>query len=167
MFCICLCEITKKTRGVIFFEFFILLSRLIKGDYMKKIGLLLLALQMSAMTLAQKDFKGGYHNMECQIRMVLNLEKADIPIPGLELDSCYGYLQGRINSSWIILKVKEVSEKSAVVRVMCEKGDVAEDIRVTLTEDGADVEQIRNSYIKGVENRKYVKLPKVISFKKD
>jgi hypothetical protein len=99
--------------------------------------------------------------------MVLNLSKADIPIPGLELDSCYGYLQGAINSSWIILKVKSVDEKKAVVRVMCEKGDVAEDIQITLTEGGAELQQLDNTYIKGIANRKYVKLPKTVPFVKD
>lgn len=141
--------------------------RLNKEYDMRKIMFLLMSALCTCATFAQKNFKGTYHNSDLQIRMVLNLSKADIPIPGLELDSCYGYLQGAINSSWIILKVKSVDEKKAVVRVMCEKGDVAEDIQITLTEGGAELQQLDNTYIKGIANRKYVKLPKTVPFVKD
>ncbi len=116
---------------------------------------------------AQEAFKGTYHNSDLGIRIKLNLEADNIPVPGLELDSCYGYIQGNIYGSWIILKVKSVSENKAVVRVMSERGDVAEDLKLTMSEEGLKMEQVKDAYIKGVANRKYVKLPSVIILTKD
>ncbi|MCR5312807.1 MAG: hypothetical protein K6E54_04035 [Bacteroidaceae bacterium] len=121
----------------------------------------------SCYAFGQKAFKGEYHNGDLQLRMKLNLEDDNIPVPGLELDSCYGFLQGRINSSWIILKVKSVDDKKAIVRAMCEKGDAAQDIEITLTEGGIELQQIDGAGIKGIQNRKYVKLPKRIPLTKD
>ena len=51
---------------------------------------------------AQDKFKGNFTNDELKIKLALNLYNDDIPVPGLELDSCYGYLQGSLNGVWII-----------------------------------------------------------------
>lgn len=116
---------------------------------------------------AQSSFEGTYFNKELYIRAKLHLETADIPVPGLELDSCYGYINGNINSMWVILKVKKNDGKKAVVRAMCEKGDNAQDLELTIEEDKILMKQLDESFIKGIKDRKYVKLPKVIELTRE
>ncbi|MBQ9362626.1 MAG: hypothetical protein IJT97_04295 [Bacteroidaceae bacterium] len=127
---------------------------------MKRTFFLLMALAAVIAAEAQSQYKGTYFNKDLYIRAKLNLEAKDIPVPGLELDSCYGYLQGSINGSWMIMKVKSVDEKKAVVRAVSERGADAQDLEIQLTEDGISLKQINGTYIKGVAKNKYVKLPK-------
>lgn len=134
---------------------------------MKKFFLYNLLMLCSVLSFAQDMTKGVFRNKELMIRMEINLNECDIPIPGLEIENCYGYIQGNINGTWAILKIKKLEEGKAVVRVMSDKGDVAEDIELTFTEEGFDMKQIGDSFIKGIANRKYVKLPKVVSFVKE
>ena len=120
---------------------------------------------MFVMTLsyAQSPLNGIYLNKELNIRLKLHIDTSDIPVPGLELDSCYGYLNGNINSMWVILKVKKNEGNKAIVRAMCEKGDNAQDLELVLKDDGMlYIRQIDDNFIKGIKNRKYVKLPKPI-----
>jgi len=134
---------------------------------MKKTFFLLMALTVTFMAAAQSPYKGTYYNQELNIRARLNLEAKDIPVPGMEeLDSCYGYLQGDLNGTWFILRVKSKNEKKAVVRASCDRGDNAQDLEIQLTEDGISIKQVGDTYIKGVANRKYVKLPKPFTLKK-
>lgn len=134
---------------------------------MKRTILSILSVLTFGATFAQSQFDGTYFNKDLYIRMKLHLDAADIPVPGLELDSCYGYINGNINSMWVILKVKQNDGKKAVVRAMCEKGDNAQDIELTLQDDKIIMKQVKDSYIKGIKDRKYVKLPKVIELKKE
>lgn len=116
---------------------------------------------------AQSPLNGTYFNKELYIRMKLHLDKADIPVPGLELDSCYGYINGNINSMWVILKVKKNEGNKAVVRAMCEKGDNAQDIELTLIDDKIIMKQLDDAFIKGIKDKKYVKLPKNVELIKE
>ena len=123
---------------------------------------------VSMMVMAQSPFKGTYSNKELNIRARLNLEAKDIPVPGMEdMDSCYGYFQGNLNGSWYILRVKSKDETKAVVRVACDRGDNAEDLEIRQTENGISVKQIKDNYMKGTANRKYVRLPKPFFLTKD
>ncbi len=123
---------------------------------------------MSSLTLmAQGKFKGGFFNEELKINLQLNLYEKDIPVPGLELDSCYGYMRGSINGAWIILKVKSLTDKKAEVRAVSERGSDAQNLLITLSDEGGVVvRQTDGVTIKGVKGRKYVRLPKEIEFKK-
>lgn len=134
---------------------------------MKKIIFSILAIFTSVMAFAQSPLNGSYFNKELYIRMKVNLDASSIPIPGLELDSCYGYINGNINSMWVILKVKKNEGNKAVVRAMCEKGDNAQDLELTLEGDKITMKQIGDSFIKGIKDRKYVKLPKQVVLKKE
>lgn len=134
---------------------------------MKRTILSILSMLTFAVTFAQSPLNGTYFNKEQYIRMKLNLDKADIPVPGLELDSCYGYINGNINSMWVILKVKKQEGNKAVVRAMCEKGDNAQDLELILADDKILMKQIGDAFIKGIKDRKYVKLPKVIELPKE
>ena len=129
---------------------------------MKKGLLCILAMLSMTVAFAQSPLNGTYFNKELNIRMTLHLDEANIPVPGLELDSCYGYIQGNINSMWVILKVKKNEGNKAVVRAMCEKGDNAQDLEIELKDDQLIMKQIDEAFIKGIKDRKYVKLPKQI-----
>lgn len=93
--------------------------------------------------------------------MELNLYEANIPVPGLEEELCYGYMKGRLNGVWVILRVKELSENEALVRAVNDKGSDAQDVLLTLTPEGdLQLKQQDGALIKAVEGKKYVKLPK-------
>lgn len=124
--------------------------------------LLLLWLSVGAAS-AQRSFSGLFYNEEFNLSCELNLYEDDIPVPGLEIDTCYGFLKGRINGMWVILKVKELSETRAVVRAVSERGSDAQDVELTLNKDGQlEMRQTGGVSIKGVEKGKYQKLPKVL-----
>ncbi len=126
---------------------------------------LLLLLLCSSNLWAQGKFKGWYMNEEHKINLQLNLYAADVPVPGFELDSCYGYLRGGINGAWIIVKVETLTDTEAEVRAVSERGADAQSLRVRTGEDGKIIlRQIDGAAIKGVSGRKYVKLPKEIEF---
>lgn len=115
---------------------------------------------------SQLNFKGNFVNEELQIRLALNLYEDNIPVPGFELDSCYGYLQGRINGVWIILQVTTVDQDEAHVRAVSERGGDAQDLLMTFDGGKIFVRQIKGACIKGVSERKYKKLPKDMVFEK-
>lgn len=136
---------------------------------MKRTILSILAMLFVTLTFAQSPLNGTYYNRELNIRMKLHLDSANIPVPGLEVDSCYGYITGNINSMWVILKVKKSDSGKALVRAMCEKGDNAQDLELTLSESGEEISfrQVDETFIKGIKDRKYVKLPKLVILKKE
>lgn len=134
---------------------------------MKRTLLSILAMLMTVVLFAQSPLNGTYYNRELNIRLKLNLDASNIPVPGLEVDSCYGYLTGNINSMWVVLKVKKNEGNKAVVRAMCEKGDNAQDLELILDDDKLTVKQIDDAFIKGIKDRKYVKLPKPFTLTKE
>lgn len=134
---------------------------------MKKAILCILAMLSTTAMMAQSALNGTYFSKELNMRMKLHIDASDIPVPGLELDSCYGYIQGNINSMWVILKVKKNEGNKAVVRAMCEKGDNAQDLEIELKDDQLIMKQIDEAFIKGIKDRKYVKLPKQIIMLKE
>lgn len=122
--------------------------------------LILLFSTFVSATAQDKTLNGMFYNEELHIQLKLNLEAKNIPVPGLELDSCYGYVRGNVNGMWVILKVKNKSEKRALVRAISERGADAQDLDLELTDDGVILRQVDGAYIKGIADRKYVKLPK-------
>ena len=134
---------------------------------MKRTLLSILAMLITVVLFAQSPLNGTYYNRELNIRLKLNLDASNIPVPGLEVDSCYGYLTGNINSMWVVLKVKKNEGNKAVVRAMCEKGDNAQDLELILDDDKLTVKQIDDAFIKGIKDRKYVKLPKPFTLTKE
>jgi len=134
---------------------------------MKRTIMSILTMLTMTVALAQSQFDGTYINRDLQIRIKLHLDEANIPVPGLELDSCYGYINGNINSMWVILKVKKLEEKKAIVRAMCEKGDNAQDLELVIDDNKIIMKQIDDAFIKGIKDRKYVKLPKQIELSKE
>lgn len=134
---------------------------------MKRFILSIVSTFIVGIAFAQSPLNGTFYNKDLNIRLKLHLDAADIPVPGLELDSCYGYMTGTINSMWVVLKVKKNNGTKAVVRAMCEKGDNAQDLELELKNDQLNIKQIDDAFIKGIKDRKYVKLPKVIVLDKE
>ena len=116
---------------------------------------------------AQDKFKGNFINNELKVKLALNLYECNIPVPGFELDSCYGYLQGNLNGCWIILKVKSIDANKAEVRAVSERGSDAQELLLTYNENGKVVVcQQKDANIKRIKGRKYVKLPRDLIFEK-
>lgn len=111
-------------------------------------------------------FKGTFISTELKIKCVLNLYKDDIPVPGLEMDKCYGYLNGNLNGVWVILKVKELSSEKALVRAVSDRGGDAQDLEIRKTDEGISFSQQDGTNIKSISGTKYTKLPKIIELKK-
>ena len=100
--------------------------------------------------------------------MVLNLAEKNITLKDFEGEDTYGYVKGELNGTWVILKVKELNGNKALVRMVSDIGYDAQDVELKLTKEGAlELKLIGDQNIKTVENRKYVKLPKVSVFKKN
>ena len=118
--------------------------------------------------IGQEPFKGNYLNNDLQIKLMLNLYKNNIPVPGFELDSCYGYLQGSLNGTWIFLKVKSIDANNAEVRAVSERGSDAQDLQLIYNSKVGTIiiRQQKDANIKGVKGRKYIKLPKDLIFEK-
>lgn len=132
---------------------------------MKRI--LMLALILSAVIVADaQEFSGKFRNKELQIDCELNLDDDNVAVPGLEgLEFCYGHLTGKLNGNWIILVVKEVKENKAWVRMTCDRGNDAGDVRLELQGDTLLVYQ-EDNYIKCIQGKKYGRLPKPLVLKR-
>lgn len=111
-------------------------------------------------TYSQDEFKGEFINIELKVKMSINLHDDVIQVPGLELENCYGFFQGNINGTWIILKVLKIEDDIAEVRAVSERGSDAQNFRLKIKKDGIEVRQFDGSEMKGISDRKYVKLPK-------
>lgn len=130
---------------------------------MTLLALMMLPLVVIAQENTDSLFKGKFKNAELNIQCQLNLYDDIIEVPGLELETCYGFIQGQINGCWMILKVKDLTDNTAVVRVVSEKGSDAQDLKMKVSAEGLEIQQ-EDGYIKGIKANKYVKLPKPLVF---
>lgn len=122
---------------------------------------------LNASAQTGKAFQGRFFTQTFNMELNLNLLESDIPVPGLELETCYGYLRGNINGLWSILRVKQLKDDYALVRAVSERGGDAQDIELRINEDGTlQFRLVDDNNIKGIEGRKYAKMPKNVSFKK-
>ncbi len=126
-----------------------------------------LFLMFATVMMAQEKFTGLYYCEELKATMQLNLTEKIISLPDLEFEETYGYLKGNLNGTWVVLKVKKADNKKAVVRMVSDMGNDAQDVELTFREDGnIDFKLIDEQNIKTIAERKYVKLPKVSVFNK-
>ena len=84
----------------------------------------------------------------------------------LSANLSFGVLEGALNGHWVFLKIESLDETVAVVRAVSDSGIEAQSLELKLTEEGIEIKQVKGANIRGVKNRKYVKLPKNISFKR-
>lgn len=117
--------------------------------------------------MAQEKFTGLYNCEELKATMQINLVDGNISLPDLDFEDTYGYLKGNINGTWVILKVKKADDKKAVVRMISDMGNDAQDVELTLDKDGnIEFRLLDEQNIKTISERKYVKLPKISIFTK-
>mgnify|MGYP006872979775 CR=1 FL=1 len=123
--------------------------------------------QAQTSKLQSGPFVGRFSNKQLDIDLDLNLYDKKVIVPGYEDEPSYGFLRGKINGLWMVMKVKKMDEKQAVVRMASEIGADAVDVRFKALDDGAvSFEHIGDVGVKAVQGSKYVKLPKVVVFDK-
>lgn len=113
------------------------------------------------MLVAQRPFEGVFRSEALDVNAELNLYEKNISVPDADDEKCFGYLRGKLNGIWAVLKVIEMDDQKAVVRLASDLGFEAQTIELTATEDGAlTVRLVKDNNMKAVKDRKYVKLPK-------
>lgn len=117
---------------------------------------------------AQEQFTGMWQCEALQASMVINLVEKKIPLKDFEGEDTYGYVKGELNGTWVILKVKEVKDNKAVVRMVSDIGYDAQDVEFRLTDEKTiEMRLVGDQVMKTTEKGKYVKMPKVSVFKKN
>lgn len=135
---------------------------------MKRLLLTLAVVLAAASSWAQDAFKGMWRCEALQATMLINLAEKNITLKDFEGEMTYGYLKGELNGTWVILKVKEVKDKKALVRMVSDIGYDAQDVEFRLLDDGTmEMRLVGDPVMKTIANKKYVKMPKVSVFKKD
>ena len=127
---------------------------------------------MSYLTsFAQKDstiFKGYLSNNEYEVYLQINFYQNDIKVPGQEIfGTIAGYLGDRKDSrKWLITNAA-IEGKTAHLSIINDYGSEDLTADLTLESDGTySLKQITGSNIKIARNRKWVKIPKKLTFMK-
>lgn len=138
---------------------------------MKRLSILAIISAIALNTFSQNDsiFKCNLYNEEYKMYMNINLYDSNITAPRQEIfGELPGYF-GQDNDSrvWLITDVKISKNNIAKLSIVNDYG--SEDLTATLTvdKDGNYIlKQEDGSRIKIVENRKWVKIPTELKFKK-
>ena len=134
---------------------------------MKKVFLSWMLAVVAASGWAQEQFTGIWQCEELKASIVINLVEKKIPLKDFEGEDTYGYVRGDLNGTWVILKVKEVKDKKAVVRMVSDIGYDAQDVEFRLTDENTlEMRLVGDQVMKTTSDGKYVKMPKVVVFKK-
>ncbi len=127
---------------------------------------------MSYLTsFAQKDstiFKGYLSNNEYEVYLQINFYQNDIKVPGQEIfGTIAGFLGDRKDSrKWLITNAA-IEGKTAHLSIINDYGNEDLIADLTLESDGTySLKQITGSNIKIARNRKWVKIPKKLTFMK-
>jgi hypothetical protein len=135
---------------------------------MKKLFMIGMLALVAVSGWAQEQFQGMFQCEALKAAMVINLAEKKIPLKDFDGEDTYGYVKGELNGTWVILKVKEVKDKKAVVRMVSDIGYDAQDVELKLTEEGdIELRLLGDQVMKTTEKGKYVKMPKVSVFKKE
>lgn len=135
---------------------------------MKKLFMIGMLALVAVSGWAQEQFQGMFQCEALKASMVINLVEKKIPLKDFDGEDTYGYVKGDLNGTWVILKVKEVKDKKAVVRMVSDIGYDAQDVELRLTEEGdIELRLMGDQVMKTTEKGKYVKMPKVSVFKKE
>ena len=128
---------------------------------------------MSYLTsFAQKDstiFKGYLSNNEYEVYLQINFYQNDIKVPGQEIfGTIAGFLGDRKDSrKWLITNAA-IEGKTAHLSIINDYGSEDLIADLTLESDGTySLKQITGSNIKIARNRKWVKIPKKLTFRKN
>lgn len=117
---------------------------------------------------AQEQFQGMWQCEALKATMVMNLLENKIPLKDFEGEDTYGYVKGELNGTWVMLKVKKLEEKKALVRMVSDIGYDAQDVEFCLVDENTMEMRLQGEQVmKTTERGKYVKMPKVSVFKKE
>lgn len=132
---------------------------------------LLLCLSLSSAAQTNKDlFKGRLINQELEVRLVIDLYNNSVKVPQQEdiFGDVPGYLAYQHDGrKWIVVEA-EIQGNKALLTIVNDYG--SEDLTATLihnTDGTFTLRQDSGSAIKIVKDRKWVKIPKVITFTKN
>lgn len=138
---------------------------------MKKTFLTLLLTACTTIGMAQTDstlFKGYFTNKEYNIYLKIDFYKQDIKVPGQEIfGEMAGFLGDNLDSRKWLITDAAIKGNTATLSIINDYG--SEDLTAELTrdKDGTyELKQLKGSNMKIARNRKWVKLPKTISFEK-
>lgn len=127
---------------------------------------------MSYLTsFAQKDstiFKGYLSNNEYEVYLQINFYQNDIKVPGQEIfGTIAGFLGDRKDSGKWLITNAAIEGKTAHLSIINDYGSEDLIADLTLESDGTySLKQITGSNIKIARNRKWVKIPKKLTFMK-
>ena len=135
---------------------------------MKKVFMIWMLVLVVATGWAQEQFAGMWQCEALKATLIINLMEKKIPLQDFDGEETYGYVKGELNGTWVILKVKEVKENKALVRMVSDIGYDAQDVEFRLTDETTmEMRLVGDQVMKTTENGKYVKMPKVVVFKKN
>ena len=135
---------------------------------MKKIATLAWGLCLILTTYAQTPFKCKLYDKENRINLVINLYEESVPVPGLDMfGPLNGYMNGNIYGIWMITSCKVKNEKEATIRLSNELGSENQEIELSVENDSIFRAKLKDGVsVKKVVNKKLVKIPKELIFKK-
>lgn len=128
---------------------------------------------MSYLTsFAQKDstiFKGYLSNNEYEVYLQINFYQNDIKVSGQEIfGTIAGFLGDRKDSRKWLITDAAIEGKTAHLSIINDYGSEDLTADLTLESDGTySLKQIAGSNIKIARNRKWVKIPKKLTFTKN
>ena len=147
--------------------------RQIKKKTMKStiLSILLSLMCFSAYSQSDAPFKAYIYNKEYKVYMRINLYDNDIKIPGQEIfGEIGGFLRSDDDSRCWIITSAEVNEKKKTANLEIINDYGSEDLTATLSYNPKDsvytLKQNAGSTIKIARNRKWVKLPSTMQFKR-
>ena len=147
--------------------------RQIKKKTMKStiLSILLSLMCFSAYSQSDAPFKAYIYNKEYKVYMRINLYDNDIKIPGQEIfGEIGGFLRSDDDSRCWIITSAEVNEKKHTANLEIINDYGSEDLTATLSYNPKDsvytLKQNAGSTIKIARNRKWVKLPGTMQFKR-
>lgn len=135
---------------------------------MKKLLLMGMLALVAVSGWAQEQFQGMFQCEVLKASMIINLAEKKIPLKDFDGEDTYGYVKGELNGTWVILKVKKLEEKKALVRMVSDIGYDAQDVEFRLVDENTMEMRLQGEQVmKTTEKGKYVKMPKVSVFKKE
>jgi hypothetical protein len=135
---------------------------------MKKLFMIGMLALVAVSGWAQEQFQGMFQCEALKASMVINLAEKKIPLKDFDGEDTYGYVKGELNGTWVMLKVKKLEEKKALVRMVSDIGYDAQDVEFRLVDENTmEMRLLGEQVMKTTEKGKYVKMPKVAVFKKE
>ena len=135
------------------------------------LSILLSLICFSAYSQSDAPFKAYIYNKEYKVYMRINLYDNDIKIPGQEIfGEIGGFLRSDDDSRCWIITSAEMNEKKHTANLEIINDYGSEDLTATLSYNPKDsvytLKQGAGSTIKIARNRKWVKLPSTMQFKR-